>query len=187
MSDKWSAIPIRTWHGKGVSRETANGVLSAAEKMWTQMGLTKRQISFGIGLMDIESGFNAAKWSGDQKYYGLGQFDAPTWEKAVEMYNKRYHAHIRTSYTSDRNVQVAVLRNWIQEMLWPRAEHQYSNPQLSSSHSLEDVAYALHNRGYNSSTERAKRYLDDKYKSPKPKQEREPDYPGLEVINPWSV
>ena len=74
MSDNWSEIPIRTLRGKGVSRETAHRVLSEAEASWTKMGLTKRQIAFGMGLMDIESGFNATIWSPSRLYYGLGQF-----------------------------------------------------------------------------------------------------------------
>jgi hypothetical protein len=149
MSDDWSEIPIRTWHGKGVSRQTADRVLSEAEATWTKMGLTKLQIAFGMGLMDIESGFNATIWSPSRLYYGLGQFYAPTWKTALGMYNKRYHTRLSTSFTSDTNIQIAVLGNWIQEILWPRAGHLFSDTSLNSRYSLEDVAYALHSRGYN--------------------------------------
>jgi hypothetical protein len=180
MSDNWSEIPIRTLRGKGVSRETADSVLSEAEATWTKMGLTKRQIAFGMGLMDIESGFNATIWSPSRRYYGLGQFYAPTWETAVGMYNKRYHTHLSTSFTSDANIQIAVLGNWIQEILWPRAGHLFSDTSLNSHYSLEDVAYALHNRGYNwgvkaGGVEAVKDYLDRYYKRPEPKQHREKD------------
>ena len=111
MSDKWSEIPIRTQNGKGVSRETADRVLSEAEAAWTQMGLSKRQISFGIGLMDIESGFNATISSASKEYYGLGQFNAETWKIAVGMYNKRYHTlehvpHLRHEHSNSRARQL---------------------------------------------------------------------------------
>ena len=149
MNDKWSEIPIRTQNRKGVSRETADRVLSEAEAAWAHMGLSKRQISFGVGLMDIESGFNATISSASEEYYGLGQFNAGTWERAVAMYNKRYHTHLSTSLTSDTSIQIAVLGNWIQEMLWPGAEHLFSDKRLNSHYSVEDVAYALHNQGYN--------------------------------------
>lgn len=86
MSDKWSAIEIRTQRGKGVSRHIADRVLSAAEDAWARMGLTGAQIAFGMGLMDIESGFSSTISSPDGVYYGLGQFDAGTWETAVKLY-----------------------------------------------------------------------------------------------------
>jgi hypothetical protein len=175
MSNKWSEIEIRTRNGMKVSRDTADNVLSSAENTWKRMGLTDRQIAFGMGLMDIESGFDSRAMSPSGEYYGLGQFKASTWEKAVEMYNKQYHTHISTSFTSDTNTQIAVLGNWIQQMLWPRAQSHFSDTRLNSRYSLEDVAYALHNPGYNSSTEDLRYYLDHVYRSPKPKQDRDPD------------
>ncbi len=162
--------------GRGVSRDIADRVLSAAEDAWTRMGLTGVQIAFGMGLMDIESGFDSTISSPDGVYYGLGQFKASTWETAVKLYNKRYHTKIETSFTSDANTQIAVLGNWIQRTLWPRAQHLSSDPQLNSHHSLEDIAYALHNRGQNEkSTQKIEHYLDHVYKRAEPKGRKEPD------------
>jgi hypothetical protein len=68
MSGRWSAIEIRTRRGNGVSRDTADRVLSAAEDAWGRMGLTGTQIAFGMGLMDIESGFDSMIPSKRKRY-----------------------------------------------------------------------------------------------------------------------
>ena len=163
-----------------MDQDTADRILSMAEDTWTRMGLTKRQIAFGMGLMDIESGFNAAIYSPSKKFYGLGQFDAPTWKAALKLFNKHYHTDIKPSSSPDPALQIAVLGNWIQQMLWPRAEEYSAHSPLSNSgYSLEDIAYAFHNKGHNSTTpeklQKLRDYLDHEYKIPNRKPGSDPD------------
>ena len=150
---------------RGVNPENGNNIISESVETWKTMGLTNDQIALGVALMYVESKYDPNAKNPNSTAYGLGQFLDGTWSDAVDIYNSNNDPDLEyiTSRT-DSQAQIEVLGSWIKDELWVKAE-QMINDQFLSSYSFDDIVYALHHEGQNSSAERLKKYLDGDYKT----------------------
>lgn len=161
MPSHWDNIETKDIAGKKkVNDEEKNKTISDAARMWAAMGLTQKQIAFGIAAMGLESGFDpAAKGPPKSSAYGLGQFNDKTWEDAVKKYNRLYGTTYDPDKTrKDPDSQKAVMGEWI-KFIWPKAEEKSKDPELKG-HSKEEIAYGLWHEGRSKDPKDLKTYLE---------------------------
>ncbi len=158
----WSNIKPKAIFGKQtLSESEKDKVIDDTADKWARMGLSRKQIAFGIATMGLESGFDPTAKGTSKSEYGLGQFNDPTWKDAVEKYNKLHGTKFDPDKTKrDPTTQQAVMGEWI-KVIWSKAKELSKDPALKG-HSLEEVAYALWHNGRSSKPKDIKTYLEKK-------------------------
>lgn len=152
-SSVWDKVMVKKGHGGAgkVTEEEKNSIIGAAVYNWMRMGLTNRQIAFGIATMNVESGFNpkAKNPAPESTASGLGQFTDDTWERAVREYNKTFKGSINpdsSSSSNDTDAQIAVMGAYILTV-WDKAATVSNDPMLHGF-SQREIAYGMWHEGF---------------------------------------
>ncbi|MBI5885384.1 MAG: transglycosylase SLT domain-containing protein [Deltaproteobacteria bacterium] len=164
MPTRWDTIQGKKGRGIGqVTNEQKNAVISKAESRWKEMGLTDKEIAFGIATMGVESGFDPKAKSTDPKSTaeGLGQFNDKTWSDAVNLYNKKFNAHLKPdSSRQDPDAQIAVMGAWIPYVM--DRTKKFEGSSEFKDYNQTEIAYGLWHTGAYASTGQLQDFLIDK-------------------------
>ncbi|MBI5493234.1 MAG: hypothetical protein HY893_09915 [Deltaproteobacteria bacterium] len=147
-SIRWGNIKIKKGGDAGkVTEERKNSIISDSVSKWTSMGLTQKQVAFGIATMGIESGFNPDAKGLSKTERGLGQMNGDTWNRAVNNYNNNFGGNLDSDLSrKDSASQIAVMGAWIKKV-WSMAEKVTVDPRLSG-YSLTEIAYGMWHEGF---------------------------------------
>lgn len=164
MASIWDNIGVKAIPGvTPVTNDQKNDIISSAVTQWTGMGLTQEQIAFGIATMGVESAFNSTALSTDPRSteYGLGQFNNPTWNRAVNYYNQNYGGNLDPAVSrEDVAAQIAVMGAWI-PVVQSRAADVLNDPRLGG-YSQNQIAYGMWHEGFGTigNVPEVQRFLD---------------------------
>lgn len=130
-----------------ISKDEANKVIEKCIEKWKELGLNNKLIAYGIGLINIESGFNynAGTLAKNSHAKGLGQFQPDTWKGAVAIvYQKDKVKYDKMNYMPDIDTQIHVLGRFI--------ENDYDTAAKTKNKKfigidVRDIAYSIHHNG----------------------------------------